>query len=362
MSGSGLIYAAIAILWAAVLIPMWLRNHDAATENRSAERFGQAMRVLSRKDAGSGRSEDSGDTQVGEHAEPRVERAPQREAVRPARRTAATRVTAKARPKDRAKSRPKDRRRQPQRPPLTLAQRRARTLGVLSGLAFVVAVVAVGTPLPWWTVIPFAALLCAFVVHLRIQAKQKHLRQRMRSRGDVATQPSRRTASADVEETASSRRHDAESVSRSTGMTDVPESTSETGVVQGPSRAVVVERKGETAVTDTAASETAASETAASESSMSDDDDAWRPNPLPLPTYVTAPKAVRPIKVIDLTTPGAWTSGRLLDDGLAEEDLLAAQVAEEELDALLDQEVAPSSSDGADSADADEQKRRAVGD
>ncbi len=50
MGGSGLIYAAIAIMWAVVLIPMWLRNHDTAAENRSAERFGQAMRVLSRKE------------------------------------------------------------------------------------------------------------------------------------------------------------------------------------------------------------------------------------------------------------------------------------------------------------------------
>ena len=49
MSASGLIYAAIALMWAAVLIPMWLRNHDTAAENRSAERFGQAMRVLSRR-------------------------------------------------------------------------------------------------------------------------------------------------------------------------------------------------------------------------------------------------------------------------------------------------------------------------
>ena len=121
--------------------------------------------------------------------------------------------------------------------------------------------------------------------------------------------------------------------------------------------AVVVERKGEPAASATAASESAPSETAAS-----DEDDAWRPNPLPLPTYVTAPKAVRPIKVIDLTTPGAWTSGRLLDDDLAEEDLLAAQVAEEELDALLDQEMSPSTPDSADKADAAEQKRRAVGD
>jgi len=107
--------------------------------------------------------------------------------------------------------------------------------------------------------------------------------------------------------------------------------------VQGPSRAVVVETKGQ------------ASEATA------DSDDEWRPNPLPLPTYVTAPKAVRPIKVIDLTTPGAWSSGRLFDDEVAEEDFLAAQVGEDELDALLEQEVAPT-------LDPDEQKRRAVGD
>lgn len=39
--------------------------------------------------------------------------------------------------------------------------------------------------------------------------------------------------------------------------------------------------------------------------------DTWEPQPVPLPTYVTAPKASRPIRTIDLTTPGSWTSGRL---------------------------------------------------
>ena len=38
-------------MWAAVLIPIWLRRHDDAAENRSADRYSQAMRTLSRRPA-----------------------------------------------------------------------------------------------------------------------------------------------------------------------------------------------------------------------------------------------------------------------------------------------------------------------
>src|SRR3954451_6556595 len=46
---SAVIYAAIVVMWGVVLVPMWLRRHDAATESRSAERFSTAMRTLSRR-------------------------------------------------------------------------------------------------------------------------------------------------------------------------------------------------------------------------------------------------------------------------------------------------------------------------
>lgn len=36
-------------------------------------------------------------------------------------------------------------------------------------------------------------------------------------------------------------------------------------------------------------------------------DDRWTPTPVPLPTYVTAPKAPRRIRTIDLSNPGSWT-------------------------------------------------------
>src|SRR3954463_11690600 len=40
-------------MWAVVLVPMWLRRHDANTESRSVDRFSTAMRVLSRRSSAS---------------------------------------------------------------------------------------------------------------------------------------------------------------------------------------------------------------------------------------------------------------------------------------------------------------------
>jgi hypothetical protein len=42
------------------------------------------------------------------------------------------------------------------------------------------------------------------------------------------------------------------------------------------------------------------------------DPNAWEPVPVPLPTYLTKAKAEPPVvRKIDLSSPGAWTSGRL---------------------------------------------------
>lgn len=43
---TGLIYVVIIALWAAVLIPMWLRRHDQVSEMRSTAKFSSAMRSL----------------------------------------------------------------------------------------------------------------------------------------------------------------------------------------------------------------------------------------------------------------------------------------------------------------------------
>jgi hypothetical protein len=43
----------------------------------------------------------------------------------------------------------------------------------------------------------------------------------------------------------------------------------------------------------------------------------WRPVPVPLPTYVTAPRVARTVSTIDLESTGAWTSGRAAPPPLA---------------------------------------------
>jgi hypothetical protein len=61
---------------------------------------------------------------------------------------------------------------------------------------------------------------------------------------------------------------------------------------------------------------------------------AWQPTEVPVPTYVNAPKAVTPRRVIDLTTPGAWTE----EQERMEREALAA--ASPSTDEIFDQQLA----------------------
>ena len=60
--------------------------------------------------------------------------------------------------------------------------------------------------------------------------------------------------------------------------------------------------------------------------------DGWQPREVPKPTYVDAPKAVVPKRIIDLTVPGAWieTQKNLPLEDLITGDDLFDQVAEED--------------------------------
>ncbi len=55
MDLSGLIFVALAIAWAAYLIPKALRHHDDVVRGRSVDRFSQRMRVLARREPVSAR-------------------------------------------------------------------------------------------------------------------------------------------------------------------------------------------------------------------------------------------------------------------------------------------------------------------
>ena len=60
----------------------------------------------------------------------------------------------------------------------------------------------------------------------------------------------------------------------------------------------------------------------------------WQPNSVPVPTYVNAPKAVVPKRVIDLTTPGEWSEEQ---ERLEREALAAASPSRNE---IFDQQLA----------------------
>ena len=60
----------------------------------------------------------------------------------------------------------------------------------------------------------------------------------------------------------------------------------------------------------------------------------WQPNQVPVPTYVNAPKAVVPKRVIDLTIPGAWSDEQ---ERLAQEVLAVAAPSRDE---VFDQQLA----------------------
>lgn len=234
---SGLIYAVIVGLWAVVLVPMWLRRHDEASEARSVDRFEGAMRTLSRRSGSADR----------------------REVLVPRRATVALRPDGVPAQDARA----------------VAAARRRRTSLALLGLLLVTVGLGMLGVLPIWLVVVPLLLVVGF-------GWQSH----------VATQRAAAQATAARRARAArSRRLREESVeARLAGR---PARRPMAATVVEPAVAVV-----EPAVADEELYDAVA-------------EHVWDPVPVPLPTYVTAPKAPRSVRVIDLTKPGAWTSGHL---------------------------------------------------
>ncbi|MGI8645170.1 MAG: divisome protein SepX/GlpR [Nocardioides sp.] len=56
MELSGLIFVALAVAWAAYLIPKALQHHDEVVRSRSVDRFSHRMRVLARREPVNGRN------------------------------------------------------------------------------------------------------------------------------------------------------------------------------------------------------------------------------------------------------------------------------------------------------------------
>lgn len=61
---TGLVYVAVILLWAVVLIPQWLRRHERNSEHRTTLTFHRAMRTLERRRANRGMSKARHDMDV----------------------------------------------------------------------------------------------------------------------------------------------------------------------------------------------------------------------------------------------------------------------------------------------------------
>jgi len=317
--GSGLILFVIVGAWLAVLVPMFLRSHDAAAAHRTADRFGGAMRVLShRTDAEQGGPRRVAGSVLLSEFEPspgRVEVARAwlgrlREwagdvaarlrhmssgaltrlvAVRHA---PAARAASPASSPSRASSPSPASSAGPTRSaspasPAGPAVRRRRTLLVLLVLALAALAGGVlGPPLLLGAHAACDLLVAAFVVHLRRQAVRRAQARRRPARPVVAQRPA---------------------PLRVAGVPD-----------RMPARPAPL-----------------AEPVVRPEVAVRDDDPAqsrtWEPVPVPAPMYVgksTAPSPPR--RVVDLTRPGQWSAGLQVGDGVESLENSA------ELDEVLD--------------------------
>ena len=132
---TGLIYVVIIALWAAVLIPIWLRRHDQISEVRSTARFSSAMKSLGKQGA----------------ADARFEGAP-----------------VAFNPSERARE--------------IAAKRRAIIMGVLSGTLALMLVLAIAGIVPRWAPIVLAAIVLAYVIAAAATSSQRSSRSDARVR------------------------------------------------------------------------------------------------------------------------------------------------------------------------------------
>lgn len=272
--GSGLILLVIVGAWLAVLVPMALRSHDTTTSLSSVDRFSDAMRVLSRRDAMA---------RLRERAVDVPEREPELEELLELERK--------------------------HRPGPSLAQRRRRVLLTLVLLALLS--LPAGLLGPSWLLGVaggFGLLAVAYVVHLRRQAKARA--QRAASRPAPARRPAQRPAAGPAARRAPAARPVTPSGVRVAGVPDrLPPRPAPLDLpLPAPAK-----RYDEPVPVPAAVG------------------GAWDPVPVPVPTYVTAPAApARPPTVLDLTRPGRYSEALreaeqrlgIVDDGPALDDIL----------------------------------------
>lgn len=246
--GSGLIYAAIIVMWALYFIPRWLRRHEELSESRSVEKFDHAMRLLGRREA-------TPDQRY-------VVMPPKPELAEP------------AASRDRSNPWSASRRVKASRRPASIAVRRRRVLAALLLVTALVAGAVPLSPVPWYAPVGLLLAIIVDLAHLRLQERRR--RELTRTRQSVRSRTRSRL-----------RRFD-----------------SAERIVEA--RRMLAERRA-AAEAERVEAEFAAHESGRRDSAAAAGDTmGWHPTPVPLPTYVTKPVAPRVGRPIDLTVPGRW--------------------------------------------------------
>jgi hypothetical protein len=339
---NSIILLGLIVMWAVVLIPMWLRRHDEHEEERSVDRFTSAMHTLSRRDREaeadkryvvmpnryssrdvhvSGASDES--TDQGSRWSRLVSRLPQLPGtgshhaddalddedrdLRPAAARSTARTTSSrlaARPAERQAERPPAGPRPPAPPPrrLTAAERRRRTL---VGLALLTAVslipaLAVGGVVVWAVQIVLDLVLLAYVVHLRRRAMASAAAaRRARRRPTPYVEPQRGIDPAYVEPKVSSRDRIPPLVTPV--LERRPSAAPEPVPVAAPASAIAFEDPYEESLDEAAAAEGIGARP-------------WEPVRVPPPVYTTKPVAPprrRPIPDTEPLLPAVDTGAEL---------------------------------------------------
>jgi len=248
--GSGVIYAVIVGLWAVVLIPMWLRRHEQSGEARAIDKYRSAMSSLSTDKRSTASSNVTTDNSIAASSR---RAKPQR-----------------ARDEDWSLS---------PLPSEVAAQRRRITMLVLVVLVLGSMVLAVFSLVPLWFVLLPVALMVVFGVFARQQAAvaadASRVERQLRGEEFEQTRPTP-AEYAQIRERAM-RAHPSAHGARSSQLPEVR-------------RPVTVA-------------------SAEVEQEVNGD---WAAVSAPLPTYVSAPRASRIPRVIDLT--GDWSGEAMVSE------------------------------------------------
>lgn len=254
---TGLIYVVIIALWAAVLIPIWLRRHDHISEVRSTARFSSAMKSL----GGRGQMQYAADGYDSAHVHSAVTAKQERGGYRSSDHHTEARMTrGSAHRPDEGMDREYERELVRQQ----AATRRAVVLGSLTGLLLLVLVLAVMGVAPKWAPILAALPVIGFVLATSMTASSR-----------TSARPAQSTR----------RRETPRRVQR-----------------EMPATAPVA---------------AAAEDDWETWNAWDDDEDAWDAVPTTLPTYVNAPRASAVPRGIDRSHDGEWTGEAMVETARA---------------------------------------------